>query len=163
MLKPKYFAKSLDDFARQVVPEQIYKQRGVKSLELMDQRILETLDDLRHNLGVPLTVNSWAWGGGRTQSGLRDQFFYKSVDEYLKSFSQHKAGRGIDIVCSLPAYEVRKHIIENRELYPHVSFMEVQIEWTHLDARTRIDEDWCKFWSPKEGFLSEEEVLSRKL
>lgn len=171
MWTPKYFAKTLESLAKQVLPPEVYKFRGVRGLELMDERILITLDTLRLNLGIPITVNSWAWGGNRTQSGLRDQYHYKNLEDYLKSFSQHKYGNALDFkVRGLTAHEVRKHIIENKHLYPSISFMEVgklsngeEMTWCHIDCRNRLSEEQITYWSPKHGYVEEQRVLDQKL
>lgn len=171
MFKPKHFAPTLDSFARQTLPPAIYNKRGVAGLELMDERILVTLDDLRGHIDVPLLVN----GGGDkrdvyTQSGLRDIGHYKTYEVMEGSFSQHKYGRGIDCRSSkMSAHDIRKHIIENKHLYPHISFMEVSpiggnnMGWVHFDCRTRITEEDIRYWSNDLGYVSEERVLEEKL
>lgn len=162
--KPKHFAKSLSSMARQLVPKAVYEKRGVKALALIDDRLLTFIDTLRGNLGVPLTVNNWANGGNYSQSGLRDIRHYGTQAKMDRSFSQHKYGNALDFRSSkMPAQEIRQHIIENKGLYPMVSFMEVGISWVHCDCRTRLTDQQIQYWSPTEGFLSEEEVLERGL
>ena len=164
VFQPKYFAKSLDSMAKQVLPPSIYKVRGVKGLELMDVNVLRFIDRLRKNLGVPLTVNNWSVGGGYSQSGLRDVGHYGSYAAMERSFSTHKYGKALDFRSNhMFPHEIRKHIIENQHLYPMVSFMEVGITWVHVDCRTRLSDTWCRFWHPKLGFITRQEVLAQKL
>ncbi|MBY8157108.1 D-Ala-D-Ala carboxypeptidase family metallohydrolase [Vibrio fluvialis] len=154
MYQPEHFKP------QEYVSETLYKRRGAKSLELMDERILKTMDTLRERLGAPITINNWLWGGDRNQSGLRDDSFYKSDSAYADSLSQHKYGRAVDfLVKGIPAHEVRKHILENRELYPAITFLEVGINWVHIDCRN--GEFRC--WSPDNKFHTPAEVIKNKL
>lgn len=178
MWVPKYFAKSLDAMAQEVLPKEFYEKHGVVGLNQMDERVLRFLDVLSCNLTkqegrkVGITVNSWKWGGVRNQSGLRIADFYPTVGEYVYSRSQHKLGRAVDFkVKGMPAHEVRKHIIENKHLYPDISFIEVSpidkkgkaMTWIHVDVRLRLDNDQIKYWSPVLGYVSESKVLKEKL
>ena len=157
VFQPKHFATSLTSMAKQLVPPEVFAERGVKSLELIDDRLLVFIDKLRHNLGVPLTVNN---GTSYTQSGLRDVNHYGTYEKMAASYSQHKYGKALDFRSSkMSSREIRKHIIENRELYPEITFMEVGISWVHVDVRTRLEPVWCRFWHPKKGFVSMEDVL----
>ncbi|KFA99388.1 D-Ala-D-Ala carboxypeptidase family metallohydrolase [Vibrio sp. ER1A] len=154
MYIPKHFKP------QEFVSPSIYSKRGVKSLELMDERILRTIDDLRVNLGKPITVNNWLWNGQRKQSGYRDQSFYSTDSEYASSLSQHKYGRALDfLVKGMSAPDVRRHILENKHLYPYITFIEVDIEWCHIDCRNGE----LRCWSPSKGFVSEERVLKDNL
>jgi len=167
--KPQYFAKTTQSLAKQVLPPKVYKGRGTKGLELMNQDLLMTLDDLRKNLEVPLIVNDESWG--RTQSGLRDEDHYGSVQSYLNSKSQHKYGNALDFVSPcLSSQEIRKHIIENKVLYPSISFLEVgklkeerDMSWCHIDCRMRMSSQQIVYWSPLYGFVDEERVLLENL
>ncbi|ELH4810082.1 hypothetical protein Q9X96_003116 [Vibrio vulnificus] len=148
MYKSKYFK------VEELVSKSMFNQRGQKAVELIDERVLMTLDSLRTNLGKPITVNNWLWGGDFQQRGLRDRGFYKSDADYVSSLSQHKYGRAVDFdVKGLSAKEVRKHIIENQHLYPHISFLEVDINWVHFDCRNN---DELTLWSPSRGFIDQE-------
>ena len=133
----------------------------------MNPKILETIDLLRHNLDVPLIVNN----SQRTQSGLRDENFYKSTEDYLNSKSQHKYGNALDFVSPcISSQEIRRHIIENLDQYPHVSFLEVgklidgsDMNWCHIDCRMRISDQNLTCWSPLYGFVDQEKVLCDRL
>lgn len=141
---------------QEFVSPAIYKQRGSKSLELMDSRILETMDALRKNLNKPITINNWIWNGDRTQSGYRDVDFYGSASTYANSLSQHKYGRAVDfLVKGMTAGEVRKHILTNIDKYPHITFLEIDINWVHIDCRNGE----LRCWSPDRGFVSVEQTI----
>lgn len=142
------------------VSPEMFKRRGSKCIELLDERLLDTMDSLRENLGKPITINNWLWNGNRTQSGLRDADFYGSTTKYHSSLSQHKYGRAADfLVKGMAAWQVRKHILENIEKYPHIKFLECDISWVHIDVRTG-DKLMC--WSPNLGYLTASDVIKNR-
>lgn len=142
--KSKYFK------AHEYVPPDIYKRRGDKSFELIDSRVLITMDRLRELLGKPITINNYYWGGDRTQSGLRTRSFYKSDKEYSESLSQHKFGRACDfLVKGMTAKEVREFIYDHLDEFPYITFIETDISWCHLDVRNGE----FRVWSPSRGFV----------
>lgn len=172
MFKPKHFSKTLDGFAKEVLPPDIYNERGVRGLELMSEPILQFIDDYRGDIKVALTVNNWSWGGKFTQSGLRNDSGTGA------KYSQHRYGNAVDFrSIHKTGHELRKHFIENKDKYPQISFVEVgpiettvdgekvwvDMSWFHGDCRTRIDWEGVRYWSPKHGFVTEEFVLEHKL
>ena len=174
MYQPKYFANDLDDLAKQVLPEHIYKKEGVAGLRHMDERILITLDTLRKELGKPITVNDWSWGGEFSGRGYRDIVYYKELHKYSDSTSQHKSGRAIDFVVSgMTSQQVRQFILDNKEKFPHITFMEVgplkngqSMSWVHLDCRMQeawLEDDTIICWSPLKKYVSESYVKENNL
>jgi uncharacterized protein YcbK (DUF882 family) len=144
MYKCKHFK------VQELVPEHIYKKRGAKAIELMDERILITMDKLREMIGKPITVNNWVWGGNRNWSGLRTAGFYSSLQSYENSLSQHKYGRAVDfLVKGMSAVDVRKFIFANKEHFPYITFVETDISWVHIDCRNC---ESITTWSPDRGF-----------
>lgn len=144
MYKPKHFK------AQELVPKHIFELRGEKSLELIDERVIITLDTLRELLGKPITVNNWLWGGNRNWSGLRTAGFYSSIEAFEKSLSQHKYGRAVDfLVKGMSADEVREFIYKNKEKFPYITFIETEISWVHIDVRNCVP---ITTWSPTSGF-----------
>ncbi len=137
MYKPRFFK------AQELVPPSIYKQRGERSLSLIDDRVLITLDQLRRVLG-PCTVNDWCFGGRFEQSGLR-------TDE-CKAYSptsQHTFGRAMD--CKFrdhTAEEVRQFVINSKETFPFITFIEADVSWFHFDVRNG---ERLTLWSPDTG------------
>jgi len=126
MYKCKYF------IIQELVPPQVYKDRGDKAWELLDERMLQTIDAIRDHFGVSCTINNWKWGGNRQWSGLR------TVESpYYSPYSQHSFGRAFDIlVGNLDAEEVREEIIKFRkEKFPFISGMELCVSWLHVDCR----------------------------
>lgn len=129
MYIPKYFKP------QELVPPHVFTQRGTKSFELMDDRVLITLDALREKFG-PLTVNNYHTGGDRRWSGLRTQGFYRSPSEYEASFSQHKYGRAADCIpANTTAEKMRQYVLDHPEEFPYITFLETNISWFHFDVR----------------------------
>jgi len=71
----------------ELVPEDVFNERGEKCWELLDEDILADLDTLRDLLG-PLTINDWKWGGGFQYSGFRPEGCGVG-----SKYSQHKLGK----------------------------------------------------------------------
>ena len=115
---------------QELVPPAIFDARKEKSLELIDERVLITLDKLRNLFGT-CTVNNWPWGGFMTQSGL----LTPDSKEYSPT-SQHTFGRAMD--CKFEqttANQVRKYIIEHKRECPYITFIEDDVSWFHFDVR----------------------------
>lgn len=122
---------SLQEFISPIM----YDRYGTKALWFIDQRIIESAQALRDNLNVALTINDWAYGGDRYMSGLRTS----DMDIY-RPFSQHSFGRAADIVSpEMSAEEMRNHILENEHLYPHITTLEGNVTWLHMDCRNRTE------------------------
>ena len=131
---PKFFQ------AYELVPPDIYHLKKNKCFELIDVRVLVTLDGLREMFG-PCTVNDWHWGGQLEQSGLRTT----DAPEFSPT-SQHTFGRAMD--CKFKkasAAEVRQFVIKNRQSFPHITFLESDVDWFHFDVRNTKP---IVLWSP---------------
>ena len=142
MYTPSFFS------IEELVPPSIYERRGERAWQLLDERMLVTIDQLRMRFG-PMAINTWhseklqkAYGL-RTQSGLRTLEFYqtyygdKGLEKYLGSLSQHKYGRAFD--CLFEDYPdtdvVRSLVRQDRTQFPHLAAMETDISWFHGDVR----------------------------
>ena len=124
MYIPKHFEP------QELVPPAIFDARGDKSLELIDDRVLITLDKLR-NLFGPCTINNWPWGGLLTQSGLRTS----DAKEYSPT-SQHTFGRAMDCKFeNTTAAQIRKYLISHLQARPYITFIEDDVNWFHFDVR----------------------------
>lgn len=126
MYKCKYFN------IKELVSPGTYNARGEKAWQLLDDRLLWTLDELRKKYG-PMTINDWSWGGQREWSGLRTP-----DSPYYSQYSQHSYGRASDIIFkNISAEEVRQHILANSEdpTYKYINAMELGVSWCHLDIR----------------------------
>ena len=122
--------KALKFGIQELVPEKVYDERGERAWQLMDHRLIVNLDALRSQLKVPLTCNNWHLGGNRTQSGLRIV-----GQPHYRPYSQHSFGRAVDLVCEIPAEEIRRRIKEKIIILPHPATFENTGGWLHMDVR----------------------------
>lgn len=126
MYKCKHFV------IQELVPPQVYKERGEKSWELIDDRSLITLDRLREKYG-PITVNNWHTGGEREWSGLRTP-----DSPYYSKYSQHSFGRAIDCIFKFhPAEYIRQAILKSKDdpAFEYINSIELGVSWVHFDIR----------------------------
>ena len=127
MYIPEYFD------VRELVSPITFQQRREKSLLLLDDRALVTLDRLRERYGV-LTVNNWHLGGSREWSGLRTK-----ESPYFSQYSQHTFGRAFDCIFKeVSANEVRQDIIagyDSDQDFEFINAIELGTSWLHFDVR----------------------------
>jgi len=126
MKKCKFFA------IHELVPPHVFQKRGEKAWELLDERLIITLDKLRSRYGR-MTVNNYHWGKDREWSGLRT-----ADSPYYSPFSQHSFGRAADcLFSSISAEEVRQDILANQkdEDFKLIGSLELGVSWLHFDVR----------------------------
>lgn len=126
---PKHFR--LEEF----VSPAVFHEYGERSWEFLDDRMVRTVDTLRDFFGVPLIINNWKTGGIRTYCGYREP----SCPVGAKN-SQHRMGRAVDIICSIPARDMRKKILDNPESFPYLTTLEDKVDWLHADTRSSMTE-----------------------
>lgn len=149
--KCKYFTIA------ELVPKDYYERFGERCWEIFDERALKTLDALREKFG-PATINYYPYqSGGMQYRGLRTSAYYGSGSKNDDSRSQHKYGRAFDITFkNISAKDVRKYVIEHKDEFPFITFLEIDITWFHFDVRNT---EGIKLWSPDDGFITEDEFL----
>lgn len=133
MYIPKYFK------VQELVTPELYAAKKDKAIEVMDEKILMSLDAIRSFLGCPIIVNNWHINGKRSLCGWRP----KDCAIGAKN-SSHKSGMAVDFICGLSATAVRKLILNNQWRFPLITRMEDNVSWVHID---------CKFTGRKEIIL----------
>lgn len=129
-----------------IIEELVDKETFEKTPEhklwtVFDDRLLKSIDFLREEIGVPITINNWKWGGDRQWSGYRPP-----GSPYYSQWSQHSSGRSVDMIFKgIPAVEVRhriKKLLKQGKLNnitPSLTFEEKmkgkEITWVHMDIR----------------------------
>jgi len=137
------FYKPVHFKLEELVPENIFAARGAKSLELLDPRMLYTIDCLREFFNVPLTINDWLWNGKNHYRGFRPQG--SAVGAAL---SMHRLARAYDIVSpKMTAEEMRLKILECNKLFPYIRRMEADVTWLHID-NANINHDGIYLFKP---------------
>ncbi|MDQ6971716.1 MAG: hypothetical protein Q9M30_03625 [Mariprofundaceae bacterium] len=117
---------------QELVPSAIYNARGERAWELLDERMLISLDKLRDRFG-PTTVNNWHSGKDREWSGLRTK-----ESPYYSATSQHSFGRAADCLFShTNAESVRQAILAapDDEDFALIGSLELGTSWLHFDVR----------------------------
>lgn len=116
----------------ELVPPNVFHARSENAWELLDERLLITLDRLRERYGS-ITVNNWYWGREREWSGLRTK-----DSPYYSDYSQHTFGRAADCLFSDRTSErVRQDILANPNdpAFELIGSIELGVSWLHFDVR----------------------------
>jgi hypothetical protein len=130
-MRCKYFG------VQELVPPEIYRERGERAWELLDDRLLLTLDAARSYFGS-IVVNDWSWGGGYKESGLR------ALNSPTGGrLSQHRFGRAADLKPQkVTVQEMYAAILAKPERFPHLTTLEdifytvtPRGSWLHMDCR----------------------------
>lgn len=159
----------------ELVPPSVYQQRGSKSIQLLDNELLIAIDFIREELGLPITINDWYYGGQYSQRALRTFEYYHglvldnvastgvemsasaiklvALNDMNNSFSQHRFGAALDFkVKNMESGAVRAWLIENRN-HPKlrcIRFIEDGVSWVHIDVRP-TENDMLIVWHVKTG------------
>lgn len=141
--------KIYDDFlkyfdTKEIVSESVYnkfKERGdYFFLSRFDIRLLEVMTFIREDLGKPITINNWKYGGNLHQRGLREntsQIVSSKKSPYL---SGHVLSMAFDFdVKGISAPFIREYLMSVSELLPCKIRLENKlngdpISWVHLDV-----------------------------
>lgn len=123
---------NLDEF---IHPDYMRKF-GQNALWFIDHRIVTIAQELRTDLGVPITINNYETGGQYKSSGLRVQ-----SAKIGAKYSQHKYGRAID--CKFKGVTIQEafnFLMHNQGKYFNLGLTTIEnIEhtptWLHLDCR----------------------------
>lgn len=103
--------------------------------DLLDDRLIETADDVRGILGVPCYANDYAYGGCRSACGWRRPDCPVGAPN-----SYHKRGQAVDLhpegmTANEARAKVREAIAAGK--LPHVGGVELGVSWLHIDVRPR--------------------------
>jgi hypothetical protein len=125
--------KSIYFTLQELVPPEVYSARGEKAWELLDPRLIETIDAIWAHTGA-FVVNDWHKGGSYKESGLRSAGTSTGAQ-----YSQHKRGCGVDAKHkTMTVKELFDFIMANQHLFPHLTCIEDIAStptWLHLDCR----------------------------
>jgi hypothetical protein len=129
--KAKHFA------IHELVPAAVYQARGERAWELLDDRLIVTLDRMRDRYGK-IQMNNYVWGGEDQWRGLRT-----SDSPYYSPYSQHTFGRAADpMFQDITNAQVRQDILDNPffPCFEYVTSVELDTPHLHFDTRncTRV-------------------------
>ena len=131
---------------KELVCNHIYTKFGDSSERFLDPKLLETLDVIRNKiLNIPLVINNRTT---ITQRGLRCNCCNIVVGKTKKNIpylSGHCLGKAVDFSSgSMSANDMRKKIIENKDLLPYKIRMESEKDaptWVHIDIMVSKDQE----------------------
>ncbi|MGB2264140.1 MAG: hypothetical protein ACPH3C_03060 [Glaciecola sp.] len=120
----------------ELVPPDIHAKYGDFAHHFLDERALRVIDSIRKRYG-PMTINSYIWGGDRSESGLRTPDC-----KHYSPTSQHAFGRAFDLIPSrVTAQEIRDDLIDYSigvlKLPHSINSITVEdnVSWLHVDIR----------------------------
>lgn len=125
MKKAKYFG------IKELISRACYEKFGEKAWALFDEKAIITLDWIRENIGKPITVNDWAWGGLQQHRGYRWEDCHIGA-----AFSSHKEGKAFDFsVKGMTDNEVKDWLDEHERELP----FKIRIEEEDTNAKVHFD------------------------
>lgn len=123
----------LDEFIDPIT----YSERGERSIQLMDMRIILAIQHLREVINKPITINNWSSRGQFRESGLR-----RADTRTGARWSQHKYGRALDFrVSGMTPREVHQVIHQHQQTFIERQWLTTLEDardtpsWTHIDCR----------------------------
>jgi hypothetical protein len=122
----------------ELVTPDIFSARGDAAWELLDPRLLITVDAVRERFGRTI-INNWKSGGQYHESGLR--VFGTSTGAKL---SQHFFGRAADCKLDIAPADACAYILSHRDEFPYLTTMEnttATPTWLHVDVRNNATPD----------------------
>lgn len=118
----------------ELLPKSLYKNENT-GWNMIDERLLRTIDFVRELLGVPLTVNTWKQGGPRGFSCARTPDSKEYSKGSYHSVRPDRLVMACDMVSNkLTAAEMRKIIKDNADKLPYPVRLENGVSWLHIDV-----------------------------
>jgi hypothetical protein len=140
---------SLHEFIPQELYSRVEKQELTEfvAVGLINPLVYQFIFEFRELIGKSIRVNDWMYGGEFNNRGYRLPSWGGD-----KNLSQHKNGNAIDFDTpnAYTPQELRKIIVDNQDKWPFLSFIEVDINWVHVDFRY-TQHKGIIFWSPDRG------------
>lgn len=121
---------------QEFIPPDIYAERGDKSIELLDNRIISLAQFFRDYFGS-ITINNWDSGGQYKESGLRSPLTTTG-----SKWSQHKFGRGADLkFTGTTPQKAYAEVLKHQKLFYEKGLRVMEdiaftATWLHIDCRT---------------------------
>lgn len=135
MYQPRHFApwEYLPDLSTSITWDTLAPELR----KLLDDRLLETCDDIREILAVPCTINTYGYGGPLEYCGYRPASCGIGAPR-----SYHRKGMAADLhPHNMTAEVARSHIraaVAAGKL-PHLGGVELDVSWVHADTRPRVN------------------------
>ena len=126
---------------QELVCQHIYNAFGEQAWSFFDDRILQTIDMLRDQLG-PIYVNNWDQGGKYDERGYRCiqcSIVKDAITHGVLYASAHTRAQAVDFTAKdMNVIQVRQWIIGNPSVLPYSIRLEKNAPtWNHLDVCNR--------------------------
>lgn len=123
---------------QEFVPPDVFALCGAQSIQLIDDRVLTIVRQLREDFG-PLVINDWHTGGMYRYRGYRPLNCKEGAPK-----SQHRLGCAIDCKpVRTTVDKMRAAVIEKAraglDVYAMIGAIEEGTSWFHFDVRPRIN------------------------
>jgi len=131
----------------ELVDKEVYNKYGDVAWKFIDEMLIECILVIREELGKPMTINNWKWGGQFSQRGLRHNMSPMVQKKTRMYLSAHMFGKAVDFdVEGMTAVEVREWIVANADKFPCKIRLERNmkgkpISWVHLDIMSDPSKD----------------------
>lgn len=125
--------RSIYFLIKELVPPEVYAAEGDRAMVHVDERIVESLDQIRDFFGVPVTVNNWHVGGSFKYRCYRPEGC--SIGAQRSMHKMDPCGAADCDVFGIDARKVRVTILANAQKFPHIRRMENSVNWVHIDIK----------------------------
>lgn len=117
---------------------EVFTSRGVRCWELLNAKLLITIDALRARFGA-IGINSWHSGGTLRESGLRP---WNTLTGAV--WSEHKYGCAMDLhPKDISPVEMQREVLAHPDAFPFLTCMEdaaKTVTWLHVDVRNHLQD-----------------------
>lgn len=131
----------------ELVPPEIFAL-GEKGWDVFDLRILQTLDQLKKVLGYRMIVNTWNFKSRKYDNGniFKYRGFRPKGCGVGAVTGAHYKGMAMDIDfydmvtgVRISVKEIQRQIIKNKDKFPFIVGLELNVAWNHIDVMTEKD------------------------
>lgn len=122
--------------AYELVDKNLYDALGDEVFKLFDPNLLRDADLLREKYGA-ITINTWFGGGSLSWRGYR--YIFCSI---FSKTSQHSFGKALDCnFANATPDEIRKDIKSGKTKLNHITRIEDDVSWLHIDTKDTNSEE----------------------
>lgn len=138
----------------ELLPWALWEQIGEAGRKLVDPVLILAANNLRHDAGIPFTVNTRG-AGGRDSSCVRlpNQKYHSPTSRHSLNRKYSTQAQAMDFVCSLDPRAIHAVILKDPDYHRHIRFIEIDRSWVHVDVEQRKGINGVGLWSPERGFV----------
>ena len=144
---------------RELVDHQTFLTLGQKAWQLIDMRLLETLNQIKDAYGYTMVINTWFMQDWQRFGEMREfSCFRPNTSTVGKPDGAHYRGMGVDILFFdaggnlINSDTIRQKLMADCAKFPWIRCLEIGISWVHIDV---MDENN----SPKRRGCNEKQIM----